>query len=149
MDIYQRKSPGEKCLKSLRITRIFDKKYVSLYTLIITLISIMGKFVITLRKNGEFQFNLKATNGQVILTSEGYNTKAACLNGVESVKKNAIIPERFEVKVAKNGKPFFNLKASNGQVIGASQMYSSEATMKNGIASVAKNAPEAPVVEEL
>ena len=49
----------------------------------------MGKFVITLRKNGEFQFNLKATNGQVILTSEGYNTKAACLNGVESVKKNA------------------------------------------------------------
>ncbi len=109
----------------------------------------MGKFVITLRKNGEFQFNLKATNGQVILTSEGYTTKTACLNGVESVKKNAVIPERFEVKEAKNGKPFFNLKASNGQVIGASQMYSSEATLKNGIASVAKNAPDAPVVEEL
>ena len=108
----------------------------------------MGKFVITLRKNGEFQFNLKATNGQVILTSEGYNTKAACLNGVESVKKNAPIEARFEVKVAKNGKPFFNLKASNGQVIGASQMYSSEVTMKNGIASVAKNAPDAPIVEE-
>ena len=109
----------------------------------------MGKFVITLRKNGEFQFNLKATNGQVILTSEGYNTKAACLNGVESVKKNAANPDRFEVKVAKNGKPYFNLKASNGQVIGASQMYSSEVTMKNGIASVAKNAPDAPVIEEL
>lgn len=109
----------------------------------------MGKFVITLRKNGEFQFNLLATNGQVILTSEGYTTKPACLNGIESVKKNAVVPERFEVKVAKNGKPYFNLKASNGQVIGASQMYSSEATMKNGIASVAKNAPEAPVVEEL
>ena len=102
----------------------------------------MGKFVITLRKNGEFQFNLKATNGQVILTSEGYNTKAACLNGVESVKKN-------EVKVAKNGKPFFNLKASNGQVIGASQMYASERTMKAGIASVMKNAPEAEVIEEI
>ena len=108
----------------------------------------MGKFVISVRKNGEFQFNLKASNGQVILTSEGYNTKAACLNGVESVKKNAINPDRFEVKVAKNGKPYFNLKASNGQVIGASQMYSSEVTMKNGIASVAKNAPDAPVVEE-
>ncbi len=108
----------------------------------------MGKFVISVRKNGEFQFNLKATNGQVILTSEGYNTKAACLNGVESVKKNAINPDRFEVKVAKNGKPYFNLKASNGQVIGASQMYSSEVTMKNGIASVAKNAPDAPIVEE-
>ena len=108
----------------------------------------MGKFVISVRKNGEFQFNLKASNGQVILTSEGYNTKAACLNGVESVKKNAINPDRFEVKVAKNGKPYFNLKASNGQVIGASQMYSSEVTMKNGIASVAKNAPDAPIVEE-
>ena len=109
----------------------------------------MGKFVITVRKNGEFQFNLKASNGQVILTSEGYTTKTACLNGVESVRKNCQDPKKFEVKVAKNGKPFFNLKASNGQVIGASQMYSSEATMKNGIASVAKNAPEAPVVEEL
>jgi hypothetical protein len=109
----------------------------------------MGKFVITLRKNGEFQFNLKATNGQVILTSEGYTTKAACLNGVESVRKNAPVEERFEIKVAKNGKPYFNLKASNGQVIGASQMYASERTMKQGIASVQKNAPEAPVVEEL
>lgn len=109
----------------------------------------MGKFVITLRKNGEFQFNLKATNGQVILSSEGYTTKAACLNGVESVKKNSQVEERFEIKVAKNGKPFFNLKASNGQVIGGSQMYASERTMKQGIASVMKNAPEAPVVEEL
>ncbi|MCQ2136947.1 MAG: YegP family protein [Bacteroidales bacterium] len=108
----------------------------------------MGKFVISVRKNGEFQFNLKATNGQVILTSEGYTTKAACLNGVESVKKNAAVEARFETKVAKNGKPYFNLKATNGQVIGASQMYSSEATMKAGIASVMKNAPEAEVVEE-
>ena len=109
----------------------------------------MGKFVITVRKNGEFQFNLKASNGQVILTSEGYTTKTACLNGVESVRKNSQDPAKFEVKVAKNGKPFFNLKASNGQVIGASQMYASEDTLKKGIASVAKNAPEAPVVEEI
>ena len=108
----------------------------------------MGKFVVSVRKNGEFQFNLLASNGQVILTSEGYTTKAACLNGIESVKKNAGIPERFAVKVAKNGKPYFNLKASNGQVVGASQMYASEATMKNGMESVAKNAPDAPVVEE-
>lgn len=109
----------------------------------------MGKFIITTRKNGEFQFNLKATNGQVILTSEGYTTKTACLNGVESVKKNAPLESRYEIKVAKNGKPFFNLKASNGQTVGASQMYSSERTMKAGIASVMKNAPEAAVVEEL
>ena len=108
----------------------------------------MGKFVITTRKDGDFQFNLKATNGQVILTSQGYSTKAACLNGIESVKKNAAIDERFEVKVTKNGKPYFNLKASNGQVIGASQMYVSEVTMNGGIASVKRNAPDAPVVEE-
>lgn len=109
----------------------------------------MGKFVITVRKNGEFQFNLKAVNGQVILTSEGYSTKAACINGIESVKKNAVEEKKFEVNEANNGKFFFNLKAANGQVIGTSQMYASMDTMKTGIASVMKNAPEAPVVEEI
>jgi len=107
----------------------------------------MGKFEITSRKNGEFQFNLKATNGQVILTSQGYKTKASCLNGVESVKKNSQDDNRFEVKVSSNGKPFFNLMATNGQVIGVSQMYASETTMKNGIASVKRNAPEAAIVD--
>ena len=109
----------------------------------------MGKFIVTVRKNGEFQFNLKATNGQVILTSEGYVKKESCLNGIESVKKNAPLEERYEIKVAKNGKPFFNLKASNGQIIGSSQMYASERTMRQGIESVKKNAPEAPVIEEI
>lgn len=108
---------------------------------------IMGKFVITTRKNGEFQFNLKATNGQVILTSEGYKTKASCLNGVESVKKNCKDEKRFNKKVASNGKPYFNLMATNGQVIGSSQMYANETNMKNGIASVMNNAPEAPIVD--
>ena len=107
----------------------------------------MGKFEISVRKNGEFQFNLKASNGQVILTSEGYTTKAACVNGINSVKKNAVEEKRFEKKVAANGKSFFVLKATNGQVIGQSQMYASEKTRDNGIASVAKNAPEAEVVE--
>ena len=76
----------------------------------------MGKFVISTRKNGEFQFNLKATNGQVILSSEGYTTKAVCMNGIESVKKNAPTESRFEKNIAKNGKFYFNLKATNGQV---------------------------------
>ena len=108
---------------------------------------IMGKFEIKTRKNGEFQFNLKATNGQVILTSEGYKTKASCLNGVESVKKNCKDEKRFEVKEASNGKPYFNLMATNGQIIGSSQMYANQVNMKNGIASVMKNAPEAPIVD--
>ena len=107
----------------------------------------MGKFVVSVRKNGEFQFNLLASNGQVILTSEGYTTKAACLNGAESVKKNAVEEKRFEKLVAKNGKPYFTLKATNGQVIGQSQMYASEKTCDNGIASVMKNAPVAEIVE--
>ena len=107
----------------------------------------MGKFVITTRKNGEFQFNLKATNGQVILTSEGYKTKASCLNGVESVKKNSQVEKRFEVKMSSNDKPYFTLKATNGEIIGKSQMYANEVNMKNGIASVMKNAPEAPIVD--
>lgn len=109
----------------------------------------MGKFVITKRANGEFQFNLKAGNSQVILTSEGYTTLAACKNGIESVKKNSQEDARFERKEAKNGAPFFNLKATNGQVIGKSEMYSSTAACENGIESVKKNAPEAEVVEEL
>lgn len=108
----------------------------------------MGKFVITTRKNGEFQFNLKATNGQVILSSEGYTTLAACKNGIESVKKNSPEDARYERKKSTNGKFYFNLKATNGQVIGSSQMYQSEDSRDNGIESVKRNAPDAEVVEE-
>lgn len=108
----------------------------------------MGKFVITTRSNGEFQFNLKADNGQVILTSEGYTTHAACENGIESVKKNSSSDNAFERKVSANGKHYFNLKAANGQVIGTSQQYESTATMETGITSVKNNAPKA-LVEEL
>lgn len=109
----------------------------------------MGSFVISKRKNGEFQFVLKAGNGQVILASEGYTTKAACENGIESVKKNSQEDKRFDRLEAKNGKPYFNLKATNGQIIGTSEMYESVAARENGIASVAKNAPDADVKEDL
>ncbi len=105
----------------------------------------MGKFVISKRTNGEFQFNLKADNGQVILSSEGYASKASCQNGIESVRNNSQEESRFELKTAKNGKFFFNLKATNGQVIGSSEMYESESGRKNGIESVKKNAPGAKV----
>ena len=108
----------------------------------------MGKFVITTRANGEFQFNLKAGNGQVILSSEGYSAKASCLNGIESVRKNSADDSRFERKESANGKWYFNLKSTNGQVVGSSQMYESEATRDNGIESVKNNAPEATVEDE-
>lgn len=101
----------------------------------------MGKFEITARKNDDFQFVLKATNGQVILASQGYKSKTSCLNGVESVKNNAPDDSKYERKVSSNGKHFFNLKATNGQVIGSSQMYASASGMENGIKSIKTNAP--------
>ncbi len=105
----------------------------------------MGKFVISKRKNGEFQFRLKANNGQEILASEGYSSKANCENGIESVRKNSQDDNKFERKVSTNGKPYFNLKATNGQVIGTSELYESESGRDNGIESVKKNAPDATV----
>lgn len=103
----------------------------------------MSKFEITTRKNGEFQFNLKAGNGQVILTSEGYSSKSGCTNGIESVKKNAPDDNNYDKKTSSNGKSYFNLKATNGQIIGNSEMYETEASRDNGIESVKKNAPDA------
>lgn len=105
----------------------------------------MGKFVISTRKNGEFQFNLKAGNGQTILASEGYNNKSGCENGIESVRKNAAEDDRYERKSSTNGKFFFNLKSTNGQVIGSSEMYESESSRENGIDSVKRNAASATV----
>ncbi|VBB47300.1 conserved hypothetical protein [uncultured Paludibacter sp.] len=108
----------------------------------------MGKFAVTLRKNGEFQFVLKAGNGQVILSSQGYEAKSSCMNGIESVRKNSLDDKRFDRKESSNGKPFFNLTATNGQVIGTSEMYESVAACENGIESVKKNAPDALVDDQ-
>jgi uncharacterized protein YegP (UPF0339 family) len=105
----------------------------------------VGKFVITKRTNGEFQFNLKAGNGQVILSSQGYATKASCENGIESVRKNSADDARFDRKTSTNGKDYFNLTATNGQIIGSSELYESLAARENGIESVKKNAPDAGV----
>ncbi|MDG1333717.1 MAG: YegP family protein [Crocinitomicaceae bacterium] len=107
----------------------------------------MGKFEIKVAKDGSHFFNLKSGNGQIILTSEMYNSKAACENGIASVKKNAPDDERYDRKEAANGKHHFNLKAANHQVIGSSQMYADTSGMNNGIESVKKNAPEADVEE--
>ncbi len=103
----------------------------------------MGKFVIKTQKDGQFVFRLLADNGQEILRSEAYTTKPACLNGINSVKSNAADDGRYDRKVSTNGKPYFNLKAGNGQVIGTSELYESEASRDSGIESVKKNAAEA------
>ncbi len=106
-----------------------------------------GKFEVYKDKAGEHRFRLKAGNGEVILTSEGYKEKAGCANGIESVKKNATNADRFEKKQTGSGKYRFNLKSGNHQVIGTSQSYDSESGCDNGIASVGRSAPDAKVVD--
>lgn len=95
----------------------------------------------------EYRFRLKAGNGQTILASEGYSAKAGCSNGIESVRTNSQDDSKFDRKKSSNGKHYFNLKASNEQVIGTSEMYESSSGMENGIESVKTNAPKATVEE--
>ena len=122
----------------------------------------MGKFVVKNTATG-VKFDLKASNGQVIATSEVYTTEAACKNGIESVKTNSAVAEvenqteegyatvknpKFEVYTDKAGEFRFRLTAKNGQTIAVSEGYTTLANCLNGVESVKKNAPEAEVVEE-
>ena len=104
-----------------------------------------GKFELKKGKSGKFSFNLKAVNGQVILTSQAYKTKAAAKNGIRSVITNSEKDARFEQKTSKKGEPYFVLLAANKQVIGKSQMYASRKSMLNGIRSVKNNVLRAKV----
>ena len=119
----------------------------------------MGKFVVKATKIG-FVFNLKAGNGEVIATSEVYTTEAACMKGVESVRKNAaeakledqtvaavaaVTNPKFEMYTDKAGEFRFRLKARNGEIIAVSEGYKAKASCLNGIDSVRRNAPDAAV----
>ena len=106
-----------------------------------------AKFEVTKNAKGSFHFHLKAANGEIILTSQMYKTKEAADQGIDSVKKHAVKDTNYERKTAKDGSPFFHLKAANHEIIGNSEMYKSVASMENGIASVTKNAPDARVVD--
>ena len=102
------------------------------------------KFEIFKSSNDEFYFRLRARNGEPILNSEGYTSKAACENGIDSVKENAK-EEHFESKISKSDHHYFILKATNGQTIGKSEMYSSKQAMQGGIQAVINMASAAPV----
>ena len=102
-----------------------------------------GKFELKKAKDGQFHFNLLASNGQVILSSEMYKARDSALNGIESVKKNSQRDGAFQTKTSSSDKHYFLLMASNGQVVGQSQMYTSAAGCKSGIESVQKHAPDA------
>jgi uncharacterized protein YegP (UPF0339 family) len=109
--------------------------------------SMAGKFEVKTAKSGQTHFNLLAGNGQVILQSEMYESKASALNGIASIQKNAGMDDRYDRLVSKSGKPYFVIKAGNHQVIGQSQQYESEAGRDNGIESVKKNGPDAEIVD--
>jgi len=106
-----------------------------------------GTFEIQKAKDGQAFFRLKAANGQIILASEMYKAKDGALNGIESVRKNAPMAERYSKLTAQNGSFYFTLNAANFQVIGNSQMYKSEKSRDEGIDSVMENAPAAKLVE--
>ena len=107
-----------------------------------------GKFELKKSTNGQFYFNLKAGNGEVILTGETYTSKPGALSGIASVRVNAPVDERYVRNTSTNGQPFFTLKAANGEALGRSEMYSSSAAMENGIASVKANAPSATLDDQ-
>lgn len=105
-----------------------------------------GKFEIKESSGGKFRFNLKAGNGQVLLSSESYETKQGAEKGIESIRRNASDDNRYERKTAKNDEAYFVLKAGNGEPLGRSETYSSVSSMENGIESVKKNAQDAEIV---
>jgi len=107
-----------------------------------------GKFECYKDKAGEFRFRLKAGNGEAILASEGYKAKSSCTNGIASVQKNCLDDKCFEKTTTKNGGFRFNLKSSNGQVIGTSETYTSESGRDNGIGSVQRSAPGASIDDQ-
>jgi uncharacterized protein len=106
-----------------------------------------GWYELSKNDKGQNSFVLKAGNAQVILRSEQYESKAAAQNGIASVQKNSPMDERFDLKTSSDNRPYFNLRAGNNQVIGTSQMYSSEAARATGIESVKTNGPSTDVRE--
>ncbi len=102
-------------------------------------------YLISPTTNAKFIFNLKAENHEVILTSQVYEQNQSALAGITSVQLNGPHAENFEHKVSTAGEPYFVLKAQNGEVIGKSQMYASEAAAQVGMASVQTNAPSAAI----
>jgi len=105
----------------------------------------MGAYDLKTMKDGSFMWNLKAGNGEVILSSQKYKAKASAKKGIASVMKNCLDDACFERKVSRNKKPFFVLKAMNGQIIGKSELYESERSRENGIKSVMKNGANSPI----
>lgn len=106
-----------------------------------------GKYVLK-RAGAQYMFNLKAGNGEPILTSETYTTKAAAQNGINSVRAHSPFDQNYRRATATNGQYYFTLIASNGEPLGRSEMYTSVSSRENGIESCRQNGPTAPVEDQ-
>ncbi len=104
-----------------------------------------GKFELKKSKNDKYFFTLHAASEKILLTSEMYEAKASAVNGMESVKKNSVDDAHYLRHAAKDGSPYFTLKASNGQVIGLSSMYPGEKERDSDIAACKASGPGATV----
>jgi uncharacterized protein YegP (UPF0339 family) len=103
------------------------------------------KFTVFQGKDGQFYFKLIARNGEPILASEGYEIKSSCMDGIKSVKNNAVNDEHFKHHTTSNGEFYFTLIAGNNEVIGKSETYKTQQGLDNGIQVVKSTAPTAPV----
>lgn len=106
-----------------------------------------GKFELNKGKTGKFSFKLKAGNGQLLFTSQFYDSKRSATAGINSVKKNVARESAYERKSSARKQVYFVIKGAKAQVIGKSRMYANPASMDNGIQSVMKNAPDAPTLD--
>lgn len=106
-----------------------------------------GKFELSKTRHGQFVFNLKAANGQVILTSHTFASKDLALSNIESVRVNGSLDNHFDRKTSASGQPYFSLSTEAGENLGRSEMYSSVAAMEKGIASVKRNAVTARLID--
>lgn len=111
------------------------------------MIKMSGVFEVYKDAGGEYRFRLKASNGEIILSSEGYSAKVNSMNGIESVRENSQVIDRFEPYMDNSGKYRFRLKAPNGQIIGVSEAYESEASCQAGIESVKRWAKDSEIRE--
>ena len=104
-----------------------------------------SKFTLFKGSNSQYYFHLKAGNGEKVLHSEGYTSKSSCENGIDSVKQNAPYDFRYEKRTSANNNYYFVLKASNGQIVGTSELYATSSGRDNGIEVVKKEAAGASV----
>jgi uncharacterized protein YegP (UPF0339 family) len=108
----------------------------------------MAKYKVTRGADEQYYFELEGDEGDMWLQSEGYTTKASAFNGIESVKENSALDNRYLCKNAKDGSFYFVLLAKNGEIIGTSKMNPSMIGRDNLARLMMSAAPGAPIEDQ-